>query len=380
MTTQVARRHVTIWRSEKAVVNAHFRWLLFAAVLAAIIPGSAASAQVVRGRVLDAVRGSPIAGALVELRDSAGTVRARTLSGESGAFALMPTVRDGLSVRIVAIGYTPRPLSPLATFALGDLTMAPHAITLPAIRALADGKGCGGVGDIDTWTRLLDATAGALEVMEATIESGARQFEILEVVTVMVDGRVMQADSSSGVLSEWPIGSISQDSLRAFGFAAEIPPVLGGGRTWYGPDLAVLFAEWFQSSHCFAVSRPDKRTNDIVIRFEPVAKAKLVDLAGEIRLDPVTLAVRELSYTHVNLPSTVGKGAAGGVVRFATDSTGTWVPVYWSIRAPIERAPPRTITRTGGRLPAGIPPTIRVPSGSVERVGRVIGERTGGRR
>jgi hypothetical protein len=75
----------------------------------------------------------------------------------------------------------------------------------------------------------------------------------------------------------------------------------------------------------------------------------------------------------------VGKGSAGGVVRFASDSSGTWVPVYWSIRAPIERARPRTITRTGTRLPSGItvvpPPSIRLPAGSVERVGRVIGER-----
>ncbi len=355
-----------------------FPLLLIAAALAAVVPARQAAAQVVRGRLLDAVRGDPIAGALVELRDSAGTVRARTFSGESGAFALMPTSRDGLSVRIVAIGYTPRPLSPLGTLALGDITMTPHAVTLPAIRALADGKGCGGVGDPDTWTRLLQAAGGALEVMEATIESGARQFEILEVVSVMVDGRVMRADTSGGVLNEWPVGSISQDSLREFGFAVEVPPVLGGGRMWYGPDLAVLFAEWFQSRYCFSVARPDRRTNDIVIRFEPVAKSKLVELAGEIHLDPVTLAVRELNYTHVNLPSGVGKGAAGGVVRFATDSTGTWVPVYWSIRAPIERARPRTITRTVGRYPPGItvvPPSIRLPEGSVERVGRVIGER-----
>ena len=340
--------------------------------------GAAASAQLVRGRLIDAIRGAPIPGALIELRDSAGTVRARTFSGESGAFAVIPPTRDRLALRVVAIGYAPRAATALAgDGALGDISMTPHAISLPDITALARSRGCQSIGDGDTYGKLLRAAEGALEVMHATIAARNRRFEVVETHRATIDGKVVNADSTRGFLTEWPIGNIGLDSLRDHGFAVTSRSAAGVGRMWYGPDLAVLFSDWFQERYCFTVAAMNPADSAIVIRFAPVKRSKLVELNGALHLDPLSLAVRELNYTHVHLPSGVDKGSAGGVVRFAADSTGTWIPVYWSIRAPVEMGRPRVISRTIN-LPRGaeIRPaaSFRVPTAFVERIGRVVGE------
>ena len=347
----------------------------------ALISPMALGAQMVQGRVRDTVRDAPISGALVELRDTTGTVRARTMSGAGGTFALMLPPGSRFDLRVIAIGYSPRALPAVSSGQLGDLVMTPHAITLPAIRALAESKGCRATGQMDTYARLYDAATGALEVMKATIESRSRAWTVVEEYRVLDGNRVIDTNKKQQGLTDWPIASIDTDSLRDYGFAIPAPDD-GNALIWHGPDLAVLFADWFQDRHCFTVREPDAKRDYITIAYEPVKDAKklgIVELAGEIRLDPATLAVRELLYTHVNLPAMVRKDVAGGVVRFAVDGTGTWVPVYWSIRAPMAvRA--RNITRTivtsgNGRLPpdatmgAPVMPRMNI---SVERIGRVV--------
>ena len=79
-------------------------------VLLALGLPSRGHAQAIRGRVVDAVQGRPIAGALVELQDSAGRLLRRTIASPSGAYQLVVPRPAAYRVRVAALGFTLHPV------------------------------------------------------------------------------------------------------------------------------------------------------------------------------------------------------------------------------------------------------------------------------
>jgi hypothetical protein len=165
------------------------------------------------------------------------------------------------------------------------------------------------------------------------------------------------------------------------GFARNGTAAEGGGKFFYGPDLEVLFSDWFLASHCFTLDKKRSRDDTVFIRFDPAGKSKLVDVGGELVLNRTTLTLERLTYSHRNLPDGIPDGAAGGTMRFTLLTEGLWVPADWAIWAPIVRAS-RIISRPttiyvmgrGGRSIAQTAPP-QPPAELIQVVGR--DERTG---
>lgn len=357
-------------------------WLL---VLLALLQPLGAQAQAIRGRVVDRISGGPIAGALIELQDGSGRVLQRGLSTPTGSFSFVPPGAGDFRIRAAAIGYSIRPPERAtihdADLALGDLWLEPAARILPDIVAAGKRRACGReLLDDPILGRLLEGARTSLTLIEATLALAPR-FAVEEVRTTSVltrRGPVVRADTALRILAEWPITGADPEVLRRDGFARLLAPKEGEGRIWYGPDLAVLFSDWFLESHCYSLqgNKKDEAAGVIRVRYEPGEKSKLVDLSGELVIDAVTLALREFTFTHRNLPSHIKGGLAGGMIAFARLGAGAWLPVRWQIFAPIESAPPAgKASRTVVLSVKGASPRFTQPrsvTGRVELTGRVI--------
>lgn len=324
------------------------------------------TAQQLSGRLLDGTNQRPLVGALVELRDSTGAVRARGLSGSTGVFRLAAPSAGRWRWRAIAIGYSPGGASVLlqsgAEVALGDLEMMAVTVQLPDIEAVARRDGCTPRGD-DAMRPLIEAIEGSLAVMEAAVLDRSRSMPV-EWVTRrdMETARGLFRVSDDTVrerLTAWPIRSAPPEVLEKTGFADAA--LTAEGRRWYGPDLAVLSADWFHERYCFRVEPPTEN-GDLVVTFAPHPGGTRIEIRGKIRLDRTALAVRALEYEFVQLPTHLRAAQSGGNLRFAPDGEGVWRPVEWRIWAPIEQLTREG--RSGRTVPTGV-------SGKAELSGRV---------
>jgi carboxypeptidase family protein len=134
-------------------------------------------AQAVQGRLLAAADDSSIAGALVQLADSAGVVVARAATTPSGGFAVTAPTPGRYHLGVRQIGHQPWRSDPFrvavtsgpVTFRIGS-----QAFTLPEIIVAARRPRCDvGLDGSDLLARLLDAAGTAPGVAEATAEGGA---------------------------------------------------------------------------------------------------------------------------------------------------------------------------------------------------------------
>lgn len=116
-----------------------------AVALCLLIPSTPALAQLLRGRVLDAGSGEPVAAAVVWVRTPDGTEVARALSGEDGRFA---TTLEGVTapailvLRMSRIGYDSTATTSVHLDRNQDLEVEirirPRAIDLPGIEVTAE--------------------------------------------------------------------------------------------------------------------------------------------------------------------------------------------------------------------------------------------------
>jgi hypothetical protein len=337
--------------------------LLLALGFPGLLPG-----QLVRGRVIGGGDSLPIARAVVELRGVETAFSARTTTTASGAFSIASPRPGRYQVRVAAIGYEPRlgePFEvPSAGVRLDDLALRQAALSLRDLEVLESATRCGSLGaGSELLGRLLDGARTSLEVMEQAMGGSGSSFRIEAVRRTALAGRrdsIVTADTSRGQLARWPIAAIDPDVLRESGFASARHLAAREGRIWYGPDLGVLSADWFLTSHCFRVDPRRSDSTSVTLLFEPRARTDLVDIAGSLVLDPATLTLTAMTFEHRNLPDRLPRGVAGGELRFAALPSGLWLPTSWRIFAPIQ----------GERS--------RRAMGIEERSGRVVGVESGG--
>ena len=324
--------------TDHGVTVARLAWLTLLAALPSVLSG-----QTVRGRIVD-LRGAPIVGALVELREPSGKSLQIILTAPSGAFQLTVPAPGRYLYRVAAIGYQPRqpvPLDvPASGLVVGDVALERMIMRLPDLIAAGRGRYCGksGLGD-ETYVRLLESVHTALQVIQSTIESGQVGFQVAVVTTRTAYGSFNNfeiADTTIQPLTRWPVESIDPDTLRVVGFSRDIDPGDENTRWYYGPDPRVLFSDWFLESHCFTLDRPDRkgRTDTLHLRFAPARKSPKVDVGGELVLDAHDLSLLQFSFEFRNLPKWMPEGAAGGNMQFAKLGTGLWVTRNWAIWAP----------------------------------------------
>lgn len=357
------------------------------AVLLGVLSTASSQAQTIRGRVLDSVAHAPVSGALVEIRDSSARPIAQAITSQAGTFRIRLAQPGRVVVRVAAIGFRPHQFEPIDLTSSGvelpDLVLDRAIIALPDLVATGSKRSCK-VSDTSATIlgQLLANARNALQVIDGVWQSHAMQFDVESVhrmVLLPAKGgeREVLADTTRRALQLWPIQSLPPDSLRSAGFGWATKTADGPGRVYWGPDLPVLFSDWFLASHCFSltIAKQSKGAPQLHLKFEPEQKSKLVDISGDMVLDQATLALASLSYEHRNLPDEIPDGSAGGTMAFARLDNGAWVPTRWAIWAPIQRRP-------SGQVSMGPPPTPRgysVAASLPDRQPAVIGreENTG---
>jgi len=317
------------------------------ALVALLVPATAARAQVVRGVVIDETSNRPVPGAVVVMLDATGKRVARVLADDDGRYAVRTTVPGRYGMRAERIGFraaapTPVNLRTGETIELRLLTN-PVAVALGAVTVsgrtecvagATDGK------DVSTvWEearKALDATD--LAQREEMFTARVSRFErTLEPQSRRVTD--YQTKQSAGVTRN-PFISESAAQLSANGFVRHSE----GETIYFAPDAAVLLSDEFLNDHCFRLrSGADRRSGLIGLTFEPVRGRDKPDIAGTLWIDRASAELRDLEYSYrrlPNLPTTVKSEDFGGQIAFRRMSNGAWIVERWVIRMPVlaERA------------------------------------------
>lgn len=323
--------------------------LLVSALLALSL--TSASAQTVRGTVMDSLTGVPVRDALVVLIDDAGAPRARALSLDAGAYAIVAPAPGRYAIRTKRIGYRAVE-SPLFDIADGEVkihdVLAPMArVTLPSVTVHAQ-RQCvvrpgDGVPAFHLWEEVRTALyqtalAERGELFQTTARRWARELDTL--------ARFVRSDSSwmlSG-LAQRPFASVPAEHLDRVGFIEQ-----KGQDAWYfyAPDAEVLLSEVFLRGHCFRVV--EGRDGLVGLAFEPAKKRKVADIHGVLWLDSATAELRHLDFGYTKLPWSVPTSRVGGRVEFEQLASGLWIVRRWYVRAP-RMGVERSFFRLGGAV------------------------------
>lgn len=109
-------------------------------VLALLLP-VAAAAQQVDGRVVDDADESPVAGAMVTLKNDAGAVLRRVVADDAGQFRLHHHMAGGFRLTVERIGYAAVADHPIRLDSAGvvevEVRMRPQAVVVGPLRVLA---------------------------------------------------------------------------------------------------------------------------------------------------------------------------------------------------------------------------------------------------
>jgi hypothetical protein len=342
-------------------------------ILALLVMGHSLAAQQVIGRAVRESEMSPLAEALVVLLDESGHERARAVTTSSGAFELQAPGKGRYHLRVQQIGQRAWDSAPFALSAGGisrpTLVVPDRPFVLRELSASARRPDCGlTLGDASIGANLLQAAQTALALAEAEIVKGERSYTTETYQrTVPASGATEDSIGSSGSLTGWPIQSADPDSLRTTGFVRGNWPAPNPmndrpevGPTYFAPDARVLFTDWFLGSHCISVDAEPASTDDspIVARFKPAKRTRSsAGLQGSLEFAGRSLALRSLKFEFQARPRWAPRGSAGGEIRFARLPGGAWLPVRWTMRAPIPKLDSEGnryrffgVAETGGRV------------------------------
>jgi len=327
---------------------------LYTAAMALVLGASSLAGQQVLGRALRDTDETPILEALIILLDQGGQERARTTTSPTGVFEIRAPGAGRYRLRVLRIGQRRWDTPPFdlaaeqisrSTFRVPDRPFELQELSTSARR-----PNCGmTLGDASLGAALLEAAQTALGLAEAELATGRRTY-VTETYrrTVPVVGPPEDSVATQGKLAGWPIQSADPDSLRRTGFVhGDWPPpslMREGpevGPIYFGPDARVLFTDWFLGSHCISVDSRADRSDDssrVIARFKPAKGIRAAAaLNGWLEFDRSSLALRSLSFEFAARPRWAPKGSVGGEIRFARLPGGVWLPVQWSMRAPVPK-------------------------------------------
>jgi Carboxypeptidase regulatory-like domain len=328
---------------------------LGASALALAASASTLAGQQVIGRTVRETDGTPVLEALIILLDDRGQERARTVTSPTGGFELRAPQAGRYRLRVQRIGQrrweTPPFELAMEQIARPTVRVPDRPFELQELSTLARRPNCGvTLGDASLGAALLEAAQTALGLAEGEIAAGRRSYGTETYRrTLPVVGPPEDSVAIQGRLAGWPIQSADLDSLRRTGFVQgdwPAPSLMQDrpqvGPTYFGPDARVLFTDWFLGTHCISVDTRTGRSEDdrsrIVARFKPAkGTPKAAALNGQLEFDRTSLALRSLSFEFAARPRWAPKGSAGGEIRFARLPGGVWLPVQWSMRAPVPK-------------------------------------------
>jgi hypothetical protein len=297
------------------------------------------AAQTLRGIVRDSANHAPIAGAVVMLLDSAGTVLRRNLTDERGRYGIVFS-NAARSMRLIRIGLQPRMIAlalPPDFNASLDVSMLPATTTLSAVRVQDKSQCPQRKDDAAAFALWEQAGAGLLATVVAREANPAGMEALLyertldhfssRITRFKVDHRISsRADrsfQSAFAANEFVRSGFSYDS--------------SGTRIMFGPDADVLLDAAFAAAYCFHVADASRaRPRQVGLAFAPAKRSDdRVDIDGTLWVDTAARALTDIEFRYVGLPPYMSQFSPGGTVSFGQMPNGVVVIDRWQLRAVI---------------------------------------------
>lgn len=314
-------------------------------------------AQTVRGTLREDPDSAAVAGALVLLLDSAGTERTRTVTYESGGFALRAPEPGRYHLKVLRIGSTEW-ISP--AFALSPSQVLNYRVRLPRSPVLLSEI----VTTAHSACRLHpDSTAVTALVWEEVRKAMALTLETVRHGPYVFATRTWRRRYDPGFhllseerlpgadLRDWPIVSRSPDSLAQLGYVLDAGDE--NGPVYYGIDAALLFSPSFLDRHCFHAEPGPGSSRLVGLSFEPVEHSGRPDVRGTLWLSTENAELQYLEFSYTGLARWIPRDQAGGRLDFLRLANGAWLVQRWWLRAPIRVDHPGREPTVGGWLMAG---------------------------
>jgi hypothetical protein len=136
-----------------------------------------------------------------------------------------------------------------------------------------------------------------------------------------------------------------------------------GAHILFGPNADVLLSDSFLETHCFWLTRDDRRQpGGIGLSFAPIRGRRVADVEGTLWLDERSAELRTLEFVYTRLPSDLAREPHDGIANFERLPNGRWIVGEWMIRMPLAK-----FVEGNARTPSG----MRV-DGTKEDGGRVV--------
>ncbi len=310
------------------------RTLLSAALL--LLGATSAAAQTIRGTVIDSLTGLPVRDALVTLVGDDGVTHARSLSLDSGAFAVIAPSPGRYTIRTKRIGYRAVRSAPF-DIAEGEVrrhdVLAPTTrVQLPSVTVVANRHCVVRPGDgapaFQLWEEVRTALYQTAIAQRGELYNTHARRWMRELDTL---ARFVHSDSSWYLrgMAQGPFVSVPVEHLERVGFIER-----KSSDTWYyyAPDAEVLVSEVFLRGYCFRVVEGEDGL--IGLAFEPAKKQRVSGITGALWLDAETAELRYLEFQYTKLPWNVPAKRVGGRVEFEQLASGLWIVRRWYVRAP----------------------------------------------
>jgi carboxypeptidase family protein len=334
---------------------------LAVAALMMLLAGVSAPAQrptqSLRGTVRDSATGQPILGAVLIVRDSAGRVMARTLSGDRGQFRIR-TASHASRVQLLRIGFRPRDVpvpAPSGAVTQLDVVMIQIPTLLEPVRTLAASR-CRARGDAALAFGVLGQARAALLASVVARETNPASLTLVAYKRYMaglsdsIARQTVRMESAEGAMKSFNATHNALDFVQ-LGFRHDS----AGHQTFHGPDAEVLLDDGFSSGYCFSLARANAaRRNQIGLSFSPAARRKgRVDIQGTLWIDTVARKLQDMEFRYLGLDNVTEQLEPGGRVSFREMSNGVVLIDRWSLRI-IGAADTSVDTKTGVSVHRGM--------------------------
>lgn len=337
------------------------RRLLIPFLAAVALYAPSVGAQSIRGIVRDGATRAPVAGAVVELLNSAARSVARTITDPNGRYSLGA---EGASrLRVIHIGYRPdeQPVSlPRGRSVSLDVVIFPLPTLLQPVRAVAS-RDCPRTRETGEAMALLELSRDG--VLATQVAAEAKPARMTRVV-------YQREFSASDSISDQAMSTSVGESSTSF-TAARTPAEFvrqgfvhdsAGFSQFFAPEAATIVDPAFGRAYCYGITWAHDRPHQVGLTFAPSRRATgRVQVAGTLWTDTLTRTLSDMEFHYVNLDPRMNRASPGGRIGFQQLPNGIVLIHRWSLRLP---------TATEEEV-FGMPGAYRTVFHAVERGGRV---------
>ena len=327
---------------------------LAAALWGLVLAARPATAQSVRGVLIDGESGQPIAGAFVVLQDSAGRALSSTLTSSAGTWLLRAPAPGAYRLRADRIGYESLESEPIALEAGESVSYRLEVGVAPIPLAELAVEGAGGTCQLlgEEGLAVYRVWEEARKALAAIVWTGQQPYYRFDAVHYerILDPKGVPASAVEfeevRYFGRHPFRSIPTRDLLLGGFVQEV----AGTIQYYGPDADVMLSGEFLRRHCFRLAETDAE-DMVALEFEPTDDSRVIDIGGTMWLDGESSELRRLDFRYENLDLDVDTSRLGGSVEFDRLPSGAWIVRRWAIRVPMVELGPERRSSGGRPLP-----------------------------